>query len=121
MEIDRRLSAVLGAEGVARLHIGADIGAAEAIDRLLGVADQEERARPDSELGPVVVAHRPAVAAQPPEDLGLQRDRCPGTHRRGRARSAAASARRHRRHGRAADRARRKSDRRSRAGRLERL
>ena len=62
---------VLGAEGVARLHIGADIGAAEAIDRLLGIADQEERARPDAEPGPVVVAID-RLAAKPPEDLGLQ-------------------------------------------------
>ena len=37
---DRQKAAgVLGAEGVARLHIGADVGAPEAIDRLLRVAD----------------------------------------------------------------------------------
>ena len=63
---------ILGAKGVARLHVGADIGAAEAIDRLLGIADQEERARPDPEPGPVVIAID-RLAAQPPEDFGLQR------------------------------------------------
>lgn len=54
---DRQQAAgILGPEGVARLHIGADIGASEAIDHLLRVADQEERARPDAE-GLVVSAH----------------------------------------------------------------
>ena len=62
---------VLGAEGVARLHIGADVGAPEAIDRLLRVADQEERARPDLEAGPIVIAID-RLATQPPEDFGLQ-------------------------------------------------
>ena len=68
----QKAAGVLGTKGVARLHVGADIGAPEAIDRLLGVADQEERARPNPELGPVVVAIH-SLAAQPPEDLGLLR------------------------------------------------
>ena len=68
---DRQKAAgALGVEGVARLHIGADIGATKAIDCLLGVADQEERSRPDSEQGPVINAVD-RVATQPPEDLGL--------------------------------------------------
>jgi hypothetical protein len=54
---DRQEAAgVLVAEGIARLHIGADIGSPEAIDRLLGVADQEERARSNAEPGPVFLA-----------------------------------------------------------------
>ena len=62
---------VLGAECVARLHIGADIGAPEAIDRLLGVADQEECARPNAEPSPVVLGID-RLAAKTPEYLGLQ-------------------------------------------------
>src|SRR5690606_15860138 len=51
--------------------IGADIGAPEAIDRLLGVADQEERTRPDLEPRPVIMVID-RLATQPPEDFCLQ-------------------------------------------------
>src|SRR3546814_17942967 len=44
---------VLRKIGIARPDIGADIGAAEAIDRLLGITDEEERAGPDREGAPV--------------------------------------------------------------------
>ena len=63
---------ILSAKGVARLHIGADIGAAEAIDRLLGIADQEERpGRIRNRVQSAIAIGR--FAAQPPKDLGLQR------------------------------------------------
>lgn len=61
----------LGAKGVARLDIGADVGAAKAIDRLLGIADQEQRARPDVKARPVIGVVD-GLTAQTPEDLGLQ-------------------------------------------------
>ena len=41
---------ILSAKRVAGSHIGAHVRAAEAIDRLLGIADQEQRAGPDPEL-----------------------------------------------------------------------
>ena len=51
-----------------------DVGAAEAIDGLLGVTDQKERPGADLKVGPVLVAPpRRAVATQTPEDFGLQR------------------------------------------------
>jgi len=54
------------------LDVGRDVGAAEAIDRLLGIAHQEQRAGPDLERGPIVAVRASVgVAAQAPEDFGL--------------------------------------------------
>jgi len=65
---------VLREIGIARPDIGADIGAAEAIDRLLGITDEEERARTDREGAPVC-ARDPGrrLAAEAPEDFRLKR------------------------------------------------
>ena len=52
---------------LSRAGIGGDIGAAKTIDGLLGIAHQEQRARPDREAGPVLwrrSAYR--IAAQAP-------------------------------------------------------
>ena len=65
---------ILRAECLARPEIGAHFGAAEAIDGLLGVADQEERARTDLETSPLGRCRISwGLAAQAPEDLRLQR------------------------------------------------
>src|SRR3546814_7074307 len=65
---------VLRKIGIARPDIGADIGAAEAIDRLLGITDEEERAGTDREGAPVC-ARDPGrrLAAEAPEDFRLKR------------------------------------------------
>jgi hypothetical protein len=60
-------------ECLTSLDVGRHVGAAEAIDRLLGVAHQEQRAGPDLERGPIVaVRSSPRVAAQAPKDFCLQ-------------------------------------------------
>src|SRR3954470_9975045 len=61
--------------------VDVDVGATEAIDRLLGIADDEKRAGPKRDLAPVSgvpgVASGPgaAVLAEPEDDLGLHRVR----------------------------------------------
>ena len=56
------------------LNVGGHVCAAEPIDRLFGVADQEESTWPDLKLGPVVVRRAGrGVPAKPPEDFGLER------------------------------------------------
>ena len=82
---DRRAGAEVGGDGehaVCRLraerftrpHVSRNVGAAEAIDRLLGIAHEEERARTQRECRPVVrLAGLRRLAAEAPEDLGLQR------------------------------------------------
>ena len=92
-----------------------DVGAAEAIDRLLGVADQEQRAGPDLERGPIVAVRQPAGSPHRRQKISVckrvgvlelvDQD----------MREALPPARGAPRHGRAAGRARRRSDRRSRA------
>ena len=63
-----------GAKRLARPDIGRDVGAAEAVDRLLGIADQEQRARAKRECRPVgAIAVPRRLAAEAPEYLGLQR------------------------------------------------
>ena len=57
--------APLSLQTVAHAAIGADVGAAEAIDRLLRIADDEQRARPD--------ACPSIVAREQQQQLGLQR------------------------------------------------
>ena len=63
--LQRDLHGAGGVELVADLPIGADIGAPEAIDRLLGIADDKERARPERRFV--------AFAREPPQQIGLQR------------------------------------------------
>ena len=61
-------------EGRACLDIGCDVRSSEAIDRLLGIADHEQRAGPDGEASPVRgVRAADRVPAQPPEDFSLER------------------------------------------------
>ena len=63
----------LGAERLAGADVGCDVGTAEAIDRLLGIADEEEGARSEREGRPVGGgALRRRLSAEAPENLGLQ-------------------------------------------------
>ena len=66
--------APLVAEIVGNAPIGADVGAAEAIDRLLRIADDEERAGADSAV---------VIAGEAQQQLAPAADRCPGTRRPG--------------------------------------
>ena len=58
-------------ETVADLAVDADVGAPEAIDRLLGIADQEQRAGPRPDPAPVGLGI--VVGGEQQQDLGLQR------------------------------------------------
>ncbi|MYD86991.1 MAG: hypothetical protein F4Y14_12910 [Acidobacteria bacterium] len=53
------------------LPVDADVGAPEAVDRLLGVSHQEELARPGRHLAPVALVG--IARRQQQQDLGLQR------------------------------------------------
>src|SRR5207244_2250049 len=50
----------------------ADVGAAEAVDRLLGVTDQEELAGHEAELPPVALVGLRRRGGKEPGDLGLE-------------------------------------------------
>src|ERR1700677_2580597 len=67
---------VLREHQIASLDISGDVRAAKAVNRLLGITDQKERARPDMPARPVSVrCPRSRVTTQPPKDLGLSRIR----------------------------------------------
>ena len=80
---DRRDRAEVGGEGeglaaasldeALRLLVDRDVGAAEAVDRLLGVADDEELARLQAAAAPVGRGLPLRVLGQEERDLGLQR------------------------------------------------
>ena len=112
---------ILGEKRIACPHIGADVSAAETIDRLLGIADQEQRAGTDLEGRPISRSYRlQAVRRRAARRSRSAADRCPGTRRRGHGRNAPPARGEHHR-GRAAGRAPQRSGRRNRAGPLERL
>ena len=58
-------------QAVADLAVDADVGAPEAVDRLLRIADEEQRARPRPDLPPVGLVG--IVGGEQQQDLGLQR------------------------------------------------
>ncbi|AOG02868.1 putative ATP-dependent exodeoxyribonuclease domain protein (plasmid) [Bosea sp. RAC05] len=62
---------VLSRDGLARGDIGPDIGAAEAVDRLLWVTDEEQGAGPKGSRRPVTRAVD-ILSAEPPEDFRLE-------------------------------------------------
>ena len=64
------LSGQRRAMALARLRVGADVGAAEAVDRLLGVADHEESALAQNAVLP---SRRAVVGGDPKQDLCLDR------------------------------------------------
>ncbi|MFN7977839.1 MAG: hypothetical protein U0P30_06855 [Vicinamibacterales bacterium] len=71
-DVRSRTRAALLLERLADGAIDADVGATEAIDRLLGVADDEERARPCSEIQVRHVGPGVAIGRQAHQQLGLQ-------------------------------------------------
>ncbi len=63
-------------KSISRLQVGGDISAAEAIDRLFGIAHEEQGALTELERCPVTgIRVCRQVAAETPEYLGLQRIR----------------------------------------------
>ena len=74
MAIERHALGCLRTERLPRPDVGRYVGAAEAVDRLLGVAHEEERARAERERCRVVgVAIGRRLAAEAPEDFCLER------------------------------------------------
>ena len=72
-EIGGDLEQVCVADRSARDDVGVHVGAAEAIDRLLGIADQEQRARTQSASEQIHGGSLAGFPAQEPDDLDLQR------------------------------------------------
>ena len=72
-EIGGDLEQVCVADRSARDDVGGHVGAAEAIDRLLGIADQEQRARTQSASEQIHGGSLAGFPAQEPDDLDLQR------------------------------------------------
>jgi hypothetical protein len=67
---------VLRQHQISSLDISGDVRAAKAVNGLLGITDQKERARPDAPARPVSVrCPWSRVTTQPPKDLGLSRIR----------------------------------------------
>src|SRR3546814_18176700 len=58
---------------LARPDISGDVGPAKAVDRLLGIADEEQRTRPNPVGRPILrIGTGDRVAAQPPEYFRLK-------------------------------------------------
>src|SRR6266851_8188122 len=64
----------LGQKSLARLYVSSDISAAKAIDRLLRIAHQKQRAGPNAEGRPIG-AFQPGrrFSTKPPKDFRLKR------------------------------------------------
>ena len=61
-------------ERLSRPDVGGNVGATEPIDRLLGIADQKQRAGANAKRPPAGIGGGALrLAAEPPEDLGLNR------------------------------------------------
>ena len=74
MAMESTPSAACARKASRTLHVGGDVGAAEAVDRLFGIAHEEERTRPERERRPVAgVTFCRRLAAEAPENLGLER------------------------------------------------
>ena len=116
MEIDRTLPRSCARKASRARNVGGNVSAAEPIDRLLGIADQEQRAGPDLECGPVVVGCFRGRSPQRRQKISVCSGSVSWNSSTRTWAKRAASARRTVVMIAQQDRARRRSDRRSRAG-----
>ena len=80
-----------GFDEALHLLVDRDVGPAEAVDGLLGVADDEELAGLEADVAPVGGGLGVRVLGEEEGDLAPGGGRCPGTRPRGRSRSGAGS------------------------------